>query len=140
LTDDLAWNLVQYMPHVLQMQKDGITFTNYFVTNSPCCPSRSSIFTGRYPHNTGIYRDDCGYSAFHNRGYEATTFAVALAAAGYRTAMLGKYLNGYRAHRPRCPRLDGLGGRWRWRLPRVQLSAQRKRQRRELWQSTPPTI
>src|SRR5262249_54273777 len=34
LTDDLSWNLVQYMPHVLQMQKDGVTFTNYFVTDS----------------------------------------------------------------------------------------------------------
>ena len=106
LTDDLAWNLVEYMPHVLQMQKDGVTFTNYFVTNSLCCPSRSSIFTGRYPHNTGIYRnmgDDGGYTAFKNRGYEATTFSVALSAAGYRTAMLGKYLNGYRPIDPVAP-------------------------------------
>src|SRR4029077_19733834 len=55
LADDLAINLLQYMPHVLQMQKDGVTFANYFVTDSLCCPSRSSIFTGRYPHNTGIF-------------------------------------------------------------------------------------
>ena len=98
LTDDLSWNLVQYMPHVLQMQKEGVTFTNYFVTDSLCCPSRSSIFTGRYPHNTGIFRnvgDDGGYRAFHNRGHEQATFATALSEAGYRTAMLGKYLNGY---------------------------------------------
>jgi N-acetylglucosamine-6-sulfatase len=98
LTDDLSWNLVQYMPHVLNMQKDGMTFTNYFVTDSLCCPSRSSIFTGRYPHNTGIFRNqgaDGGYLAFHNRGHEGATFATALSAAGYRTAMLGKYLNGY---------------------------------------------
>ena len=33
LTDDLATNLVQFMPHVLQMQKDGLTFRNYFVTD-----------------------------------------------------------------------------------------------------------
>ena len=55
LTDDLAWNLVQYMPHVQQLQAQGTTFTNYFVTDSLCCPSRASIFTGRYPHNTGIF-------------------------------------------------------------------------------------
>ena len=65
LTDDLAWNLVQYMPHVLQMQKDGVTFANYFVTDSLCCPSRSSIFTCRYPHSTGVFR---------NTGAEAATW------------------------------------------------------------------
>jgi N-acetylglucosamine-6-sulfatase len=106
LTDDLAWNLVQFMPHVQQMQKEGVTFTNYFVTNSLCCPSRSSIFTGRYPHNTGIFRnvgEDGGYNGFRKRGHEAATFAVALAAVGYRAAMLGKYLNGYRPVDPVAP-------------------------------------
>jgi N-acetylglucosamine-6-sulfatase len=98
LTDDLSWNLVQYMPHVVKMQRDGVSFANYFVTDSLCCPSRSSIFTGRYPHNTGIFRNvgpDGGYLEFLNRGLERATFATALSAAGYRTAMLGKYLNGY---------------------------------------------
>ena len=98
LTDDLAANLLQFMPHVLQMQKGGVTFANYFVTDSLCCPSRSSIFTGCFPHNTGIYRnrgEDGGYSAFMNRGNESHTFAAALWSAGYRTAMMGKYLNGY---------------------------------------------
>jgi arylsulfatase A-like enzyme len=107
LTDDLAWNLVQYMPHVLQMQKDGVTFSRYFVTDSLCCPSRSSIFTGRYPHNTGVYRNvgaDGGYLAFYNRGHEQATFAAALAAVDGRTAMLGKYLNGYQpARHPPAP-------------------------------------
>ncbi len=98
LTDDLAMNLLQFMPHVLQMQKDGVTFANYFVTDSLCCPSRSSIFTGCFPHNTGVFRnqgEDGGYGAFVNRGHERNTFAAALWPAGYRTAMLGKYLNGY---------------------------------------------
>ena len=98
LTDDLAWNLVQYMPHVLAMQKAGVTFGNYFVTDSLCCPSRSSIFTGRYPHDTGVFRNtgkDGGYLVFRDRGHESATFATWLSAAGYRTAMLGKYLNGY---------------------------------------------
>ena len=47
LTDDLSWNLVRFMPHVRQMQRDGLTFDNYFVTDSLCCPSRASIFAGR---------------------------------------------------------------------------------------------
>ena len=98
LTDDLSMNLVQFMPHVLEMQRHGATFANYFVTDSLCCPSRSSIFTGRYPHNTGVFRNtgnDGGYLVFRDRGHEQATFATALSAAGYRTAMLGKYLNGY---------------------------------------------
>ncbi len=105
LTDDLAWNLVPYMPRVLAMQKAGVTISNYFVTDSLCCPSRSSIFTGRYPHDTGVFRNtgkDGGYLVFRDRGLENFTFATWLSAAGYRTAMLGKYLNGYlpAAHRP----------------------------------------
>jgi arylsulfatase A-like enzyme len=109
LTDDLAMNLVQYMPHVLQMQKDGATFANYFVTDSLCCPSRSSIFTGRYPHDTGVFKNvgnEGGYIVFKQRGNEQSSFAVSLAAAGYRTAFLGKYLNGYE------PRQHSAGPGW----------------------------
>jgi N-acetylglucosamine-6-sulfatase len=98
LTDDLATNLVQYMPHVQALEKQGTTFANYTVTDSLCCPSRSSIFSGRFPHDTGIYTNggqDGGFQTFKSRGEESSTFATDLQQAGYRTAMLGKYLNGY---------------------------------------------
>jgi arylsulfatase A-like enzyme len=98
LTDDLAWNLVEYMPHVRQMQVDGTTFANYFVTDSLCCPSRASIFTGEYPHDTGIFTNagkDGGFRLFHALGEERNTFAARLQTRGYLTAMMGKYLNGY---------------------------------------------
>lgn len=99
LTDDLSMNLVQYMPNVLAMQKEGTSFSNYFVTDSLCCPSRSSIFTGKLPHDTGVFTNnppDGGYAAFNAHGNPAQTFAVALQESGYKTAMLGKYLNGYK--------------------------------------------
>jgi N-acetylglucosamine-6-sulfatase len=99
LTDDLAWNLVPYMPHVVQMQRRGATFSNYFVTDSLCCPSRASILTGGFPHDTRVYDNsppEGGYRVFRERGEEAQTFAVALQRAGYRTALMGKYLNGYK--------------------------------------------
>ena len=98
LTDDLSTNLVRYMPHVLALEKDGTTFTNYTVTDSLCCPSRSSIFTGRFPHDTGVFTNagpDGGFDTFYQRGEEQSTFAAALQRAGYRTALMGKYLNGY---------------------------------------------
>ncbi|MFI6663216.1 sulfatase [Streptomyces sp. NPDC050523] len=98
LTDDLSWNLVQYMPHVQEMQKHGTTFSNFFVTDSLCCPSRASIFTGQYPHNTGVHTNnapDGGYNAFQKNHDAGKSFGPALQRAGYRTGFMGKYLNGY---------------------------------------------
>ncbi|WP_425840347.1 sulfatase-like hydrolase/transferase [Streptomyces fractus] len=98
LTDDLSSDLVNYMPHVKAMQRNGISFSNYTVTDSLCCPSRSSIFTGKFPHNTGVFTNmppDGGFDTFHEKGNEDKTFATALKQQGYRTAMMGKYLNGY---------------------------------------------
>jgi N-acetylglucosamine-6-sulfatase len=98
LTDDLSMNLLQYMPQVEALQSDGLTFNNYFVSDSLCCPSRSSIFTGDFPHDTGVFGNagpHGGFAVFHARGDDQHTFAVALHQAGYRTAMMGKYLNGY---------------------------------------------
>src|SRR6202035_3506910 len=39
LTDDLSLDLLRYMPHVLAMEHNGLTFKNYFVSDSLCCPS-----------------------------------------------------------------------------------------------------
>jgi N-acetylglucosamine-6-sulfatase len=104
LTDDLSMDLLRFMPKVQAMQHNGLTFNNYFVTDSLCCPSRASIFTGNLPHDTGVFSNagpHGGFRSFYQRGEELGTFAVALQDAGYRTAMMGKYLNGY---------LDGPGG------------------------------
>jgi len=98
LTDDLSWNLVPYMPEVRKLQDEGTTFDDYIVTDSLCCPSRASILTGRFPHDTGVYTNggkDGGFHYFHDHGEESDTFATALRARGYRTAMMGKYLNEY---------------------------------------------
>ena len=97
LTDDLSMNLLPFLPNVRALAADGTTFTNYTVTDSLCCPSRASILTGRYPHNTGVFTnsgDDGGFGVFQ-RQQERDTFATTLQSGGYRTAMMGKYLNGY---------------------------------------------
>ena len=98
LTDDLSWNLVSHMPHVMGLEKAGTRMTRYYVVDSLCCPSRSAIFTGEYPHDDGVYTNtgsDGGYAAYNANGDQSRSFAVALQKAGYRTAMMGKYLNGY---------------------------------------------
>ena len=90
--------LADAMPNLAQMMREGMTFSNYFVTDSLCCPSRTSIFTGLLPHNSGVITNtgsDGGYGSFMAHGNDAKTFAVALHNAAYATAMMGKYLNGY---------------------------------------------
>jgi arylsulfatase A-like enzyme len=109
LTDDLSWDLVLHMKSVQAMQKKGITFDHYFVTESLCCPSRSSIFTGKYPHDTGVFAnsgDAGGYQAFMSGGNQLATFATSLQAVGYKGQMMGKYLNGY------DPQADSPGPGW----------------------------
>ena len=98
LTDDFSMNLLRFMPHVRAMTRHGLFFTNYFVSDSLCCPSRASIFTGNFPHDTKVFGNvgrEGGFNAFYQRGEEQRTFAVALHDAGYRTALMGKYLNRY---------------------------------------------
>ena len=59
----------------------GMTFTNYTVTDSLCCPSRASIFTGEFPHDTQILRQQRptgGFVEFQQRGEERSTFATSL--------------------------------------------------------------
>jgi N-acetylglucosamine-6-sulfatase len=98
LTDDLSRDLVPYMAHVRGLRDTGASFDNYTVTDSLCCPSRSSILTGRFPHDTRIFSNggnDGGFRVFHRRGEEKSTIGTDLQAAGYRTGFFGKYLNGY---------------------------------------------
>ncbi|MFL5766464.1 MAG: sulfatase-like hydrolase/transferase [Actinomycetota bacterium] len=97
LTDDQRWDSLWAMPTVQSDLVDhGVDFTNAFVTNSSCCPSRASILTGEYSHSTGVYSSaedgpQAGFASFR----DSSTIATWLQGAGYRTALIGKYLNGY---------------------------------------------
>ncbi len=101
LTDDqdLLLNSMQYLPQTKALiAAQGMTFTQDFVPLSLCCPSRSTILTGLYPHNHRVYTNkapDGGFGRFEALGHEGTTIGTALHDAGYRTALLGKYLNDY---------------------------------------------
>jgi N-acetylglucosamine-6-sulfatase len=100
LTDDLSWDLIKrrFAPNIVGLRRTGVTFDRYFVADSLCCPSRATIFTGRFPHDTQVLSNTPplgGYAKFQARGLADKTFAVALHRRGYATSMLGKYLNGY---------------------------------------------
>ena len=99
LTDDLDVASVPKVPSLKAYMADkGTTFDNAFVTNSLCCPSRSTILTGEYPHNHLVRNNGPplgGFKTFHRLGRERSTIATWLDGTGYETAMFGKYLNGY---------------------------------------------
>ena len=74
----------------------GTTFRNSYVSYPLCCPSRATQLTGQYAHNHGVLTDQ----RFTDLD-SANTLAVWLKRAKYRTAMVGKYLNGYGVVDPR---------------------------------------
>jgi arylsulfatase A-like enzyme len=96
LTDDQRADQIARMPAVRRLAASGVSFANAYASNPLCCPSRATILTGRYSHGTGVYRNESpngGWQAF--RDDERSTVATWLRAAGYRTGLFGKYMNGY---------------------------------------------
>jgi len=76
---------------------EGVTFTSAYATHPVCSPSRVSFLTGQYTHNHRSFATAPpfgGYPLFRENGQEST-IATLLHDAGYRTALVGKYLNVY---------------------------------------------
>jgi arylsulfatase A-like enzyme len=80
------------MPKTLQIfGEQGTSFTHAFASTPQCCPSRASIFTGRYAHNHGVRRNQDGLQM----NQMVTTQRYLQQRAGYKTAMVGRYLNAW---------------------------------------------
>lgn len=82
------------------LQQQGASYPNYFLATPLCGPSRASLFRGQYAHNHGVLKNNGangGWNAYHNTGVDQDTVATWLQAAQYRTAHIGKHINGYRA-------------------------------------------
>jgi arylsulfatase A-like enzyme len=85
-----------------QQLNGGRRLDNTILTTPLCCPSRATYLTGRYSHSHGIHGNNYlptdgngGLRRFFEQGYEDDTIADWLQAAGYHTAIVGKYLNGF---------------------------------------------
>jgi arylsulfatase A-like enzyme len=90
-TDDMNFTDMFVMQKTLALLGGGgTTFQNSYVSYPLCCPSRATFLTGQYAHNHGVVTDN-QYGVLDN----TNTLAVWLNNAKYRTAMVGKYLNGY---------------------------------------------
>ncbi|MCI5065722.1 sulfatase-like hydrolase/transferase [bacterium] len=77
------------MPQTIdRIFKKGVTFENAFVTTPWCCPSRASIFTGKYAYKHGVKGN--------RNPLREKTITHRLKAAGYYTGIIGKYLNSWK--------------------------------------------
>ncbi|WP_256007209.1 sulfatase-like hydrolase/transferase [Pedobacter deserti] len=90
--DDISYNdfgclghLIIKTPNIDGLAKNGLTFTNAYLTASSCSPSRVSIMTGRYPHNTGAAELHSVVPA------DQLAFPKILKENGYYTAQAGKW-------------------------------------------------
>lgn len=104
VTDDMDMSTLPYMPKLQAFVANvGVSFQNSFVANPVCCPSRATMLRGQYTHNHAIWTNGRGnntcFDDFRAAGLEASTVATWLQTAGYRTGLIGKYLNRYPANR-----------------------------------------
>jgi N-acetylglucosamine-6-sulfatase len=95
MTDDQTDNSLRFMPKTQRLLVErGTRFTNSFVAYPLCCPSRATFLTGQYAHNHGVLYNTLptgGVARFD----DSNALPVWLQAAGYHTALIGKYLNGW---------------------------------------------
>lgn len=95
IADDVSWDDIGcygnpriHTPNIDRLAKRGVRFTNMYLTASSCSPSRTSILTGRYPHNTGSAEL---HTPLPNH---LPMLPQALRQQGYFTALLGKWHEG----------------------------------------------
>src|SRR5690606_12301958 len=72
-------------PHIDRIAKEGATFTNAYVNNSICGPSRATLLTGKYSHKNGFKDNETS-----NFDFSQPLFVKNLQSVGYHTAWIGK--------------------------------------------------
>jgi len=101
--DDAVRSDISYLPNVRQViQRGGANFTNYNAPYPLCGPARASLLTGQLAHNNkmmGNFRESHGgHFVFRNlegKLNQSNSLGPWMRKAGYRTALVGKYLNEY---------------------------------------------
>jgi N-acetylglucosamine-6-sulfatase len=110
LADDMRKDDLKHMPKTRSVLKNkGIIFHNAFVSTPLCCPSRATIMRGQYAHNSEVWNSrgsSGGWQTYRAKGLERNNVATRLDAAGYRTGLFGKYLNGYKGTSNKPPGWD----------------------------------
>ena len=98
VTDDQTATTLPHTPAVMPWLQARLSdptdhwvwFPNTFTNTALCCPARATLLTGRYSHRHRVQNNTQGQNL-----NESSTLATWLDGAGYQTALIGKYLNGY---------------------------------------------
>ena len=90
VTDDpRAFGTLKVMSSLQErIVQEGTRFRRAYATTPQCCPARASLMTGQYAHNHGVGNNAEGDNLDH-----ASTIQRHLSRAGYRTGLVGKYIN-----------------------------------------------
>jgi N-acetylglucosamine-6-sulfatase len=117
MTDDQDVKSLEVMDVVKrEIAGRGTSFRNAFATFPLCCPSRATFLTGQYAHNHGVmsnHAPEGGYPAYSARG----SLPLSLRRSGYRTAWIGKFMNGYGQPKRGTSRREVPRGWDRWVAP-----------------------
>ena len=107
MTDDQRLDDLRWMPRTRHLLGDeGVTFTQGLSPNPLCCPARASLLTGQLSHNNGVWTNYGPHGGYPALRHPHDVLPVWLQRAGYRTALVGKWLHGY------VPSRDGRAPGW----------------------------
>jgi N-acetylglucosamine-6-sulfatase len=98
LVDDMRTDELRFMDDTLRlMNGEGVFFPNAISPHPLCCPARAELVSGQYAQNNGVQHNSGRYGGLQALRQPEETVPVWMQRAGYQTAWLGKYLNGYKA-------------------------------------------
>jgi len=104
LADDLEGDYKQshleFMPNLRRLRSSGVSFAEHISSDPLCGPSRTSLLSGRYPHNNGYRTNLDAPSIAAWKRIQNNSVGAWLTKAGYHTAYLGKYINGLETEVP----------------------------------------
>ena len=99
LADDLDWATFNEVPRLKNLMAEGTTLSNFVVTSSLCCPSRTSILRSQFVHNhkvlSNVPETGGGWAKFNAQRLQRDCLPNWLQSNGISTSLVGKYLNGF---------------------------------------------
>lgn len=94
--DDMRKDDLKYMDFTRRLiKRSGTDHVNFVSPHPLCCPARAEILTGQYAHNNGVFHNHGPNGGWEALAAKDNTLFRWLNDSGYRTAGVGKFLNGY---------------------------------------------